>query len=45
MSLLDLRLQEIHQRLQDKSLTVSELVEESLQRIAEVDQQIQALLQ
>jgi aspartyl-tRNA(Asn)/glutamyl-tRNA(Gln) amidotransferase subunit A len=44
MSLLDLRLMEIHKQLKSKEITVSQLVEASLERIAQVDEQIKAFL-
>jgi len=44
MSILDLKLQEIQKRLHDKSLTVTELVEASLERIAEVDSEVKAFI-
>ncbi|WP_199624747.1 Asp-tRNA(Asn)/Glu-tRNA(Gln) amidotransferase subunit GatA [Paenibacillus alkalitolerans] len=44
MSLLDLRLQDIHNRLHRKELSVSDLVGESLRRIEEVDGKIRAFL-
>lgn len=44
MSLLDLRLAEINQRLQEKELTVSQLVEASLERIDEVEPKLNAFI-
>ncbi|TCZ73407.1 Asp-tRNA(Asn)/Glu-tRNA(Gln) amidotransferase subunit GatA [Paenibacillus albiflavus] len=44
MSLFDLRLQEIHKRLNDRSLSVQELVDHSYTRIAEVEPRVQAFL-
>lgn len=44
MSLFDLRLQEIHNRLNDKSLSVGDLVGHSYKRIAEVEPKVQAFL-
>lgn len=44
MTLLDLRLSEIHNQLKNKELTVSQLVEESLARIAEVDDQLKSFI-
>lgn len=40
-----MRLQEIHNRLNDKSLSVQDLVDHSYKRIAEVDPKVQAFLQ
>jgi aspartyl-tRNA(Asn)/glutamyl-tRNA(Gln) amidotransferase subunit A len=44
MSLLDLRLMEIHNQLKNKEITVSQLVDASLERIAQVDEQIKGFL-
>jgi aspartyl-tRNA(Asn)/glutamyl-tRNA(Gln) amidotransferase subunit A len=44
MSLLDLRLMEIHNQLKNKELTVRTLVETSLERIEQVDKEIKAFL-
>jgi aspartyl-tRNA(Asn)/glutamyl-tRNA(Gln) amidotransferase subunit A len=44
MSLLDLRLMDIHNQLKNKEITVSKLVDASLERIAQVDEQIKAFL-
>lgn len=44
MTLLDLRLSEIHNQLKNKELTVSQLVEASLSRIAEVDDQLKSFI-
>lgn len=44
MSLFDLRLSELHNRLAGKELSVSELVETSLERIAATDEEIGAFL-
>jgi len=44
LSLFDLRLQEIHKRLNDRSLSVQELVDHSYTRIAEVEPRVQAFL-
>ncbi|MFC4812101.1 Asp-tRNA(Asn)/Glu-tRNA(Gln) amidotransferase subunit GatA [Paenibacillus sp. GCM10023250] len=44
MALFDLRLQEVHNRLRNKELSVSELVSASYARIAETDGSIQAFL-
>ncbi len=44
MSLFDLRLQEIHNRLHAKELTVSDLVDQSYARIRQVDDKVQAFL-
>ncbi|MGF7033061.1 aspartyl-tRNA(Asn)/glutamyl-tRNA(Gln) amidotransferase subunit A [Paenibacillus mucilaginosus] len=44
MSLLTLRLQEIHNKLHAKEITVSDLVDESYKRIAAVDGQVRAFL-
>ncbi|GFR39361.1 glutamyl-tRNA(Gln) amidotransferase subunit A [Insulibacter thermoxylanivorax] len=44
MSLLDLRLQELHSRLEQKEITVSDLVDASLKRIRAVDGKIGAFL-
>lgn len=44
MSLLDLRLQELHSRLEQKEITVSDLVDASLERIQAVDGKIGAFL-
>lgn len=44
MLLLDLRLMEIHNQLRNKELTVSSLVEASLERISQVDGEIKAFL-
>jgi aspartyl-tRNA(Asn)/glutamyl-tRNA(Gln) amidotransferase subunit A len=44
VSLLDLRLQDIHNRLHRKELSVSDVVGESLRRIEEVDGKIRAFL-
>lgn len=44
MSLFDLRLSELHNRLHHKDLSVSELVDASLKRIAETDGKVGAFL-
>lgn len=44
MSLFDLRLQDIHKRLSEGDLSVTDLVEESCRRIEEVDGKVRALL-
>jgi aspartyl-tRNA(Asn)/glutamyl-tRNA(Gln) amidotransferase subunit A len=44
MSVFDLRLSELHNRLQNKQLSVTELVEHSFKRIAETDGEIGAFL-
>lgn len=44
MSLFDLRLSDIHNRLQSKQLSVAELVDASFARIAEIDGKIGAFL-
>ena len=44
MTILDLRLQEIHDQLQKKELTVSQLIHASLERIKEVDGRLNAFL-
>ncbi|WP_281889641.1 Asp-tRNA(Asn)/Glu-tRNA(Gln) amidotransferase subunit GatA [Paenibacillus sp. YYML68] len=44
MSLLNLRLQDVHSKLHAKELTVTDLVNESFRRIAEVDGKVQAFL-
>ena len=44
MSLFDLRLSEVHDRLHHKEISVADLVEESLARIGETDGNIQAFL-
>lgn len=44
MSLFDQRLQHIHNLLHDKQLKVTDLVEQSLQRINEVDSQVKAFI-
>ncbi|MBW7476405.1 Asp-tRNA(Asn)/Glu-tRNA(Gln) amidotransferase subunit GatA [Paenibacillus oenotherae] len=44
MALFDLRLQEIHNQLTSKELSVGELVDASYRRIAETDSSIQAFL-
>lgn len=44
MSLFDLRLSEVHNRLQHKDLSVSELVDASLKRISDTDDRIGAFL-
>ncbi|WP_248928273.1 Asp-tRNA(Asn)/Glu-tRNA(Gln) amidotransferase subunit GatA [Paenibacillus hamazuiensis] len=44
MSLFDLKLQEIHNRLHGKELTVTDLVDEALRRIGQVDGKVKAFL-
>ncbi|EGL83886.1 Glutamyl-tRNA(Gln) amidotransferase subunit A [Caldalkalibacillus thermarum TA2.A1] len=44
MSVFDLRIQEIHEQLRRKQLSVSELVDESFKRIKEVDSQLNAFI-
>ncbi|TBL80543.1 Asp-tRNA(Asn)/Glu-tRNA(Gln) amidotransferase subunit GatA [Paenibacillus thalictri] len=44
MSLFDLKLQEIHNKLHGKQLSVSELVDESYSRIGQVDGKVKAFL-
>ncbi|MDF2927393.1 MAG: glutamyl-tRNA(Gln) amidotransferase, subunit [Paenibacillaceae bacterium] len=44
MSLFDLRLQDLHSKLVNKELSVSELVEYSYKRIAEAEPQVKAFL-
>jgi aspartyl-tRNA(Asn)/glutamyl-tRNA(Gln) amidotransferase subunit A len=44
VSLFDLRLQELHNKLAGKELSVSELVDASYRRIAEVEPQVRAFL-
>ncbi|MDF2961406.1 MAG: gatA, partial [Paenibacillus sp.] len=44
MSLFDLKLQEIHNRLKAKEITVSDLVNESFKRIEQVDGKVKAFL-
>ncbi|TVY01053.1 Asp-tRNA(Asn)/Glu-tRNA(Gln) amidotransferase subunit GatA [Paenibacillus cremeus] len=44
MSLFDLRLQELHNKLHAKEITVSDLVDESYKRIAAVDGKVKAFL-
>ena len=44
MSLFDLRLQDVHSKLNNKELTVSDLVDASYRRIAETDETIKAFL-
>jgi len=44
MSVFDLRLSELHNRLQNKELSVTELVEHSFRRIADTDEEIGAFL-
>lgn len=44
MSLLDLSIKEIHQRLREKELTVSQLVEAALARMDEVEPQLNAFI-
>ena len=44
MSVFDLRLSEIHNRLQNKQLSVTELVEHSIKRISDTDDKIGAFL-
>ncbi|ANE45126.1 glutamyl-tRNA amidotransferase [Paenibacillus swuensis] len=44
MSLFDLKLQEVHNRLRDKELSVTDLVEASIGRIGEVDSKVKAFL-
>lgn len=44
MSLFDLSIKEIHSKYKKKELTATNLVEESLKRIAEVEQDVQAFL-
>lgn len=44
MSLLDLSLQEIHNKLHSRELTVTDLVNESFRRIGEVEGKVQAFL-
>ncbi|GGG81239.1 Asp-tRNA(Asn)/Glu-tRNA(Gln) amidotransferase subunit GatA [Paenibacillus radicis (ex Gao et al. 2016)] len=44
MALFDLRLQDVHNKLNDKELQVSELVDASYRRIAETDSSIKAFI-
>lgn len=44
MSLFDLKLQELHQQLTNKELKVSDVVDASYKRIAEVDHKVKAFL-
>lgn len=44
MALFDLRLQDLHNRLNDKELSVSELTDASYKRIAETDSAVQAFI-
>jgi aspartyl/glutamyl-tRNA(Asn/Gln) amidotransferase, A subunit len=44
LSLFDLRLQDVHSKLNNKELTVSDLVDASYRRIAETDETIKAFL-
>ncbi|MBB6731847.1 Asp-tRNA(Asn)/Glu-tRNA(Gln) amidotransferase subunit GatA [Cohnella zeiphila] len=44
MSLFDLRLSDVHNRLHHKEISVADLVEESLKRIGETDGKIEAFL-
>lgn len=44
MSLFDLRLQELHNKLHSKEITVTDLVDESYKRIAAVDGKVRAFL-
>lgn len=44
MSLFDLRLQDVHSKLNNKELTVSDLVDASYRRITETDETIKAFL-
>ncbi|WP_409342472.1 Asp-tRNA(Asn)/Glu-tRNA(Gln) amidotransferase subunit GatA [Paenibacillus sp. MBLB4367] len=44
MSLFELKLQDVHKRLAQKELTVSELVDQSYRRINEVDGKVKAFL-
>ncbi|QMV41023.1 Asp-tRNA(Asn)/Glu-tRNA(Gln) amidotransferase subunit GatA [Cohnella cholangitidis] len=44
MSVFDLRLAELHNRLQNKQLSVAELVEQSIKRISDTDDKIGAFL-
>ncbi|MFE6799361.1 Asp-tRNA(Asn)/Glu-tRNA(Gln) amidotransferase subunit GatA [Paenibacillus chitinolyticus] len=44
MSLFELRLQELHTQLLDKKVSVTELVDQSYKRIAEVDGKVKAFL-
>ncbi|TDF94178.1 Asp-tRNA(Asn)/Glu-tRNA(Gln) amidotransferase subunit GatA [Paenibacillus piri] len=44
MSLFELKLQEIHTKLQDRQLTVTDLVDEAYARIGQVDGKIKAFL-
>ncbi|MCM3631033.1 Asp-tRNA(Asn)/Glu-tRNA(Gln) amidotransferase subunit GatA [Paenibacillus glycanilyticus] len=44
MSLFDLRLQDVHSKLNNKELTVSDLVDASYRRIAETDEKIKSFL-
>ncbi|MDP4172293.1 MAG: Asp-tRNA(Asn)/Glu-tRNA(Gln) amidotransferase subunit GatA, partial [Bacillota bacterium] len=44
MGLFENKMSDLHERLHKKELSVSDLVDESFKRIAEVDGQIQAFL-
>ena len=44
MALFDMRLQQLHEQLHDKELSVTELVDESYRRIKETDPSIQAFI-
>ena len=44
MSLFDRKVSELHDLLQNKEITVSDLVDESYKRIQEVDDKVQAFL-
>ncbi|CAM3323800.1 Asp-tRNA(Asn)/Glu-tRNA(Gln) amidotransferase subunit GatA [Paenibacillus lupini] len=44
MALFDLRLQDVHSKLNNKELTVSDLVDASYRRIADTDQAVKAFL-
>ena len=44
MSLLDLKLQELNSKLNQKEITASDIVNESLQRIHQVDEKVRAFL-
>lgn len=44
MALFDMRLQQLHEQLHDKELSVAELVDESYRRIKETDPSIQAFI-
>ena len=44
MSLFDQKVSELHELLQNKEITVSDLVDESYKRIQEVDDKVQAFL-